>query len=295
VADVAVLGLGNMGSALARTLVASSADVVVWNRSPARAEPVATAGASVAETPGAAVAAAEVVLVCLDTYATTTSVLADAGVAGRTIVELGTGTPAQARSAARSFTARGAMYLDGAILGGPVGVGTPDLVIAYAGPRPVYDRVEPLLTPLAGGTRHVGEAPGAAAVLDLAWLTARLGIYVGIAHGAALCDADGVDLDAYAAVIADPGGRALVGVMRDGTFANPGATIAVWLEAVERIREHGAAAAVPGDVPDLVASLLRRAIAAGLGDEHVAALVKVLGGGGGPSNGTRAGPRRPGS
>jgi 3-hydroxyisobutyrate dehydrogenase-like beta-hydroxyacid dehydrogenase len=149
-------------------------------------------------------------------------------------------------------------------------------VIAYAGPRAVYDRVEPLLAPLAGGTRHVGEAPGAAAVLDLAWLSSRLGLYAGIAHGAALCDVDHVDLDAYAAVIDDPAGQALVGVIRDRAFANPGATIAVWLEAVERIREHGAAAGVAGDVPDFVASLLRRAIALGLGEAHVAALTTVL-------------------
>ena len=276
-ADVAVLGLGSMGSALARTLVASGAIVVVWNRSPERARPLAAAGAAVAETPRAAVAAAPVVVACLDSYGTTATLLAEADVTGRTIAELGTGTPAQARSAATAFTARQAAYLDGAILGGPAGVGTPDLVIAYAGPRSVYDRVESLLAPLAGGTRHVGESPGAAAVLDLAWLTARLGLYAGVAHGAALCDADGVDLGAYEAVIGDAGGRALVGVIRDAAFANPGATIAVWLEAVERIREHGAAAGVPGDVPDLVASLLRRAIAAGLGDEHVAAVTKVLG------------------
>ncbi len=274
--DVAVIGLGSMGSALARTLVASGGDVVVWNRSPERAQSLAAAGAAVADTPRAAVAAAPIVMACLDTYATTATLLAEADVRDRAIVELATGTPAQAESAAMAFTARGAAYLDGAILGGPAAVGTPELVIAYAGPRAVYNRAEPLLAPLAGGTRHVGEAPGAAAVLDLAWLTSRLGLYAGIAHGAALCNADGVDLDAYAAVIDDPAGRLLVAIIRDAAFANPGATIAVWLEAVERIREHGAAAGVPGDVPDLVASLLRRAIAAGLGDAHVAALATVL-------------------
>jgi 3-hydroxyisobutyrate dehydrogenase-like beta-hydroxyacid dehydrogenase len=275
-ADVAVIGLGSMGSALARTLAGSGVDVVAWNRSPERAQPLADAGATVATTPAAAVAAAPVVVACLDTYETTATLLAGADLAGRTIVELGTGTPAQAEGAAAAFGQRGADYLDGAILGGPVAVGTPELVIAYAGPRAVYDRTEPLLAPLAGGTRHVGEGPGAAAVLDLAWLASRLGLYAGIAHGAALCDVAHVDLDAYAAVIADPAGRALIGVIRDRAFANPGATIAVWLEAVERIREHGAEAGVAGDVPDLVASLLRRAIAVGLGDSHVAALTTVL-------------------
>src|SRR3954454_12613393 len=99
-ADVAVLGLGRMGSALARTLVASGAEVVVWNRAPERTGPLAAAGATVAATPAVAVAAAPLVVACLDTYGTTAGLLAEADVAGRTIVELATGTPAQAAATA---------------------------------------------------------------------------------------------------------------------------------------------------------------------------------------------------
>ena len=53
------------------------------------------------------------VVACLDGYATTASLLTEADIAGRTIVELGTGTPEQAQDAAATFGERGAAYLDG--------------------------------------------------------------------------------------------------------------------------------------------------------------------------------------
>jgi 3-hydroxyisobutyrate dehydrogenase-like beta-hydroxyacid dehydrogenase len=62
---IAFLGLGRMGAPMAARLLAAGHQVTVWNRTPARAEPLATAGAAAAATPAAAAAAADIVITML--------------------------------------------------------------------------------------------------------------------------------------------------------------------------------------------------------------------------------------
>lgn len=70
-----VLGLGRIGTAMARRLLAQGARVTVWNRSPGPAEALATRGAAVAPTPGSAACSADVVLVPVTDWAATRAVL----------------------------------------------------------------------------------------------------------------------------------------------------------------------------------------------------------------------------
>ncbi|MBS2535751.1 NAD(P)-dependent oxidoreductase [Catenulispora sp. NF23] len=71
---VAFLGLGAMGAPMAVRLVRAGYDVVVWNRTAARAEPLTTLGATAAATPAEAVAGAEVVVTMLSDPAAVTAV-----------------------------------------------------------------------------------------------------------------------------------------------------------------------------------------------------------------------------
>jgi 3-hydroxyisobutyrate dehydrogenase-like beta-hydroxyacid dehydrogenase len=65
--DVSVIGLGAMGSALARTLLRAGHRVTVWNRTSTKTGPLARDGAIPARDPAAAVLASPIVLVCVDT------------------------------------------------------------------------------------------------------------------------------------------------------------------------------------------------------------------------------------
>src|SRR5882672_11483627 len=62
---VGLSGLGNMGSAMARNLIKARHDLTVYNRTQSRAEPFASLGARIAETPSEATAAAEVLITML--------------------------------------------------------------------------------------------------------------------------------------------------------------------------------------------------------------------------------------
>jgi len=279
--EISTLGLGLMGTAVARSLVNAGHSVTVWNRSGARTQALVQLGAAAAGTVAAAVASSPVVLICIDGYQTTQALFDSREVLallpGRTIVQLSTGSPSEARQAEGWFSAHGAQYLDGAILGGPATMGTPRGTVLYSGRRELFDRCSALLGALGGGTRFVGEKIGAAAAIDMGYLARQYGMYAGVAHGVLICESEGADLEVYASVFAEHDtGRWMIDVVRKNAYANPPATLSVWNTALRRLQEQARAAGINSEVPDLVRGILDRAEAAGFGAEHIAAMVKVL-------------------
>ena len=63
---IALLGCGLMGAPMSRRLLAAGYPLTVWNRTRAKAEALAEAGATVADTPAAAVAQADLVITMLE-------------------------------------------------------------------------------------------------------------------------------------------------------------------------------------------------------------------------------------
>jgi hypothetical protein len=173
--SVAVLGAGEMGSALAKALISAGHAVHVWNRTPQRCAPLREAGAVVAGSVVDAVTAADTVLVCLRDYRASNSVLKAKPVAkalrGKTLVQLTTGTPGEAQALGDWATGQGVRHLDGAIMAYPRGIGSEGCLILYAGPGAVFDDCRPLLVGLGGNPMHLGEQFGLASVLDMAALS----------------------------------------------------------------------------------------------------------------------------
>src|SRR5688572_23237611 len=104
--SLTLLGLGAMGTALARTWLSAGHPMTVWNRTPERAEPLAADGAKVAGTAAEAVAANHLIVVCLLDDASVGETLADVDLSGKDLVNLTTSTPAQARARAEWAGAR---------------------------------------------------------------------------------------------------------------------------------------------------------------------------------------------
>jgi 3-hydroxyisobutyrate dehydrogenase-like beta-hydroxyacid dehydrogenase len=198
--SVALLGLGSMGKMLGGALVGAGHDVTVWNRGAAGR--AAFAGrCHVAESPAAACAAAELVLICLSNYAAAYEVLEQPGVAaalaGRTLVQLSTATPEEARKFGAWAKANGTTYLDAKIAVTPPQIGAPMTVIFYAGSRAAFGRYEPVLKCLAGKTVFAGEALDRAVMGDFAFLSVYFAGIIGVLHGAAFCAASGMDMATY--------------------------------------------------------------------------------------------------
>jgi 3-hydroxyisobutyrate dehydrogenase-like beta-hydroxyacid dehydrogenase len=270
-----------MGSALARAFLGAGHGLCVWNRSPEKMEPLRRSGARAAESLQAAVEASPIVVVCIDNYAATKSLLEQgavpASLSGRTLIQLSTGTPEDARRAQAWFKANGTDYIDGAIMPYPDGIGRADARILFAGPEAAFGRAQPYLACLGGDLRYLGENIAAAAVLDMAWLTYELCGYLAALHGANLCESETVELSSLADMYPEESPpRRLAKVIDSGDFANPGATLTVWESALQGVVSQARDAGINSEIPDLISSLFKRAIAAGYGEEDVAAVIKVL-------------------
>ncbi|GAA2776244.1 NAD(P)-dependent oxidoreductase [Saccharopolyspora taberi] len=197
-APLSVLGLGAMGTALARAWEAAGHPVTVWNRTPARAEGFSTAAGSAAE----AVAASRLVVVCLLDDASVGEALADTDLTGKDLVDLTTGTPDQARERAEWARARGARFLDGGIMAIPPMIGVPESggYVFYSGSRELFDEHRETLA-VPAGTNYVGTDAGYAALHDVALLSAMYGMFAGVSHAFALVRKENIDPEAFAPLL----------------------------------------------------------------------------------------------
>lgn len=193
--DVAVLGTGIMGAGVARTLLREGFDVRAWNRSTAKAEPLASAGATVAATASEAVRGADVVLTFLFDADAVLEVLDDAAdaLAGTVVLQASTIGLDGTRRVARLADDRGITLLDAPVLGTkqPAEQGT--LVALVSGDPAAVDRAQPVLDAIGTKTVHAGECIGQASALKLvcnAWVASITGA---LGQSVALADHLGLD------------------------------------------------------------------------------------------------------
>jgi 3-hydroxyisobutyrate dehydrogenase/2-hydroxy-3-oxopropionate reductase len=199
VATVAVLGLGTMGSRIARRLLEAGNDVVVWNRTAAKADPLVELGARTAATPAEATSAAEIALIMVrDAEALAAVVEGEDGVpAGSkpvTIVQMSTVGPDPVRRLADALPA-GFDFLDAPVLGSVAEVESGSLQILVGGDGDVLERCRPVLetlgkvVPLGSvGAGSVGKLVANAALLGTIAVVGEalsLGLRLGLSFDAA--------------------------------------------------------------------------------------------------------------
>ncbi|MGW6732339.1 NAD(P)-dependent oxidoreductase [Streptomyces sp. NPDC055013] len=192
---VTVIGLGSMGRALAAAFVDAGHPTTVWNRTPAKAAPLAAKGAVHARAVEDAVEASPLIITCLTTFEDTRSALepAAAALSGRALVTLNSGSPAGARAMAAWATGHGARFLAGAVKNVPQAVGAPDTLLYYGGDKAVFDEYETTLKVLGGDTVHLGAATDLAALYEMAVGAMLLPALVGFFQGAAVVQARGLE------------------------------------------------------------------------------------------------------
>jgi 3-hydroxyisobutyrate dehydrogenase-like beta-hydroxyacid dehydrogenase len=191
---VTVIGLGSMGSALARALVAAGHPTTVWNRTPARTAALGEAGATAAATLADAVAASPLVITCLTGFEETRQALepVSAQLRGRDLITLITGAPSGARETAAWATERGARFLAGAVKDVPEAVGQPETLLYYSGDPAVFADHLHTLRALGGDTVHLGQEPDLAALYELSVGAVLLPALMGFFQGAAALQSRGV-------------------------------------------------------------------------------------------------------
>ncbi len=282
---VGLMGVGRMGSALARALATAGHDVWIWNRNPARCDPLRHI-CTVASDPVEICRSTELVLTCFENYGATYEVLDTEGVrtalAGKTLVQMSTATAEQARDFGRWAARHSIAYLDAKIAVTPAQIGKPDCVILYAGLRTVFDEFAPTLRCLAGRTTFMGERIEAAALGDFAFLSLYFAGTIGVLHGAALSQACGLDVGQFFSLVPSY----LAEVAARSTSFEPMALKGEYDDVQSALKTDLAAAVLLGAVADQarmsdlfpasLIGMMRDAVERGNGERDSAALIECF-------------------
>ncbi len=193
---LAVLGIGAMGLPMARRLIAAGHEVHAWNRSAAKAAPLAAEGATAHDSAAAAARAGDIVISLLENGPVVASVLFEQGAAaamraGTLFVDMASIKPAEARDHAARLALLGVQQLDAPVSGGTVGAEAGTLAIMAGGSAADFERAQPVFAALGRAT-HVGPAGSG----QLAKLANQMivGITIGaVAEALLLCEKGGAD------------------------------------------------------------------------------------------------------
>jgi 3-hydroxyisobutyrate dehydrogenase-like beta-hydroxyacid dehydrogenase len=168
--DVAVLGMGQMGGAVAGRLLDGSHRVRIWNRTPGRAPELVERGAVESGTAAEAATGADVVLTSLTDDDAVLDVLAPGGSVLRgvgpdtAVVDCSTVSPGTSRRLATLYDRR---FVAAPILGAPSAVASGQATLLLGGPSPLLDRLEPVWSAVAARSVRCGDDPGRAGVVKL--------------------------------------------------------------------------------------------------------------------------------
>lgn len=267
-----------MGAAMARNLCRAGLDVRVWNRTRAKAEPLADDGARVDESPREAVEGADVVLTMLfDAEATSTTVRAAAprlrpGMVWLQCTTAGLEGLEPLVELAREYQLT---FIDSPVLGTRQPAEAGKLLVLASGPSSEQTGLSPVLDAIGARTVWVSEEPGAATRLKLVCNSWVLTVTHGVAEAMALADGLGVDPQNFLDAI--EGGTLDMGYLRIKAEAirsrdlTPSFSVSTAEKDAGLIVEAGRGAGVQLDVAAAGAERFRRAAEQGHAEEDMAA------------------------
>ncbi|MFC3893485.1 NAD(P)-dependent oxidoreductase [Lentzea rhizosphaerae] len=273
--DVAVLGLGQMGSALAAAFLRAGHRVTVWNRSEAKTAPLVAQGARRAASALEAQRSAPVVVACVLDYPALTEIL-DPELPG-VLVNLTSGSPEQAREMA----ARTPRYVDGGIMTTPPGIGDERSMILYSGDQDAFAEARNLLFALAEPV-NLGAEPGRAALYDTALLGIMWATLTGWLHASALVTADG-STAAHFTPLATRWLGPVAGFVTTyaeqvdaGSYPGTDATLDVHLATLDHLVHASEVRKIDPTLPRLFHEYARQAVEAGHGGDGWARIIELL-------------------
>jgi 3-hydroxyisobutyrate dehydrogenase-like beta-hydroxyacid dehydrogenase len=238
--DVSVIGLGAMGSGIARTFLARGCRVSVWNRSREKVDALVSSGAIACVSPQDALDANTHVVVCLSDYAVWQQLIEEHDLAGHVegtcIIQLTTGTIDEVQSHAALIHTHGGRLTDGAVMCYPSNLGTDAASLLMSGASDVLDECDPILSMLDANWTNLGDDLNGPAILSRSLMAGMVASMMGLVNGAAICRAGGVSLDVFLKLNERSNGlmlaekKRLVEAIRDGRTEETQASIKAWRE-----------------------------------------------------------------
>lgn len=287
---VGVVGLGNMGSALAESLLAKNFEVTVWNRTQSKADKPKSLGATVSSSIEAAALRSDVLVVCLlDQAAIRDTILSpEVGMAlrGKSLVQVTTTTKDEVDELIEWTDRYEIQLLKGGIMVYPDDIRAGNGAILYGGPKNLFEQLLPVLMAMGGKPVHVCETPAdvvAAVSASYSFLYSALISYL---FGTAICHRAGISVASFTHDVIEPfiSSGQLMGYLENAgqsaAIRSYGgdlqATLDVWDDALLQTMTDIEAIDMDTALLKPLKSLLEISSAKGYGTSDIAAIIETL-------------------
>jgi 3-hydroxyisobutyrate dehydrogenase len=203
---IGFIGLGVMGEPMARNLARAGHELVVWNRTPDKSEPIRTLGAIIAQEPAHVFEQSPAVILMLFDEAAMEHVLQRGTpqfgqmVRGRTMINMSSVAPEYSQALARDVADAGGRFVEAPVSGSRVPAEKGELVAMLGGDEAICDEVRPLLAPLCREIVYCGPT-GSALLMKFAVNIFMLSTAVGLAEAVHFGDRHGLDRARLQAVL----------------------------------------------------------------------------------------------
>lgn len=283
---IGFVGLGTMGAPMASNLLKQGYEVIVYNRTAAKCEPLAAQGAVIAATPKEAAEAADTVITMVSddssiqaVYEGSDGVLAGLGAAAaKTVIDCSTISPSLVKQLADQVAALGASFLDAPVTGSSPAAIDGTLVFMVGGSAEVLSREQDIFECLGKKILHMGPN-GSGSVAKLAHNTI-VGINnLALAEGFAIAAKSGLPPESFLELVqlGSAGSKAaeLKGnKMINHDFSNQ-FSLALMLKDLKLASSLTDGAGIPSPMLNLAKSLFQAGQSEGFGDEDLSSVVKL--------------------
>ena len=278
---IGFLGLGNMGSAMARRLIAAGHEVTVWNRNRAKAEALASEGASVAATPAEAEQGKDAVVSMLFDDAANEEVLLGPDGAlsamepGTLHIACSTISVALSERLTREHKARNLQFAAAPVFGRPNIAAEGKLWIVAAGAEDAIAKARPVLEVMSRGITIAGPKPAQAHAIKVAGNFLITMMIQSLSEAFVFAKVSGIDpallLETVNSALFQSPFYAAYGKVMLNPPEQPGATIELGVKDLKLFLEAAEANKAWLTVADLMQDRFEEAIASGLGNADWAA------------------------
>lgn len=283
---VGFVGLGNMGSPMAHNLIKAGHQLTVYNRTRSRAEELASAGATVADTPRDVATNAEVVITMLaDDHAVEAMVFGPGNIleslpANAIHVSMSTISVQISRRLAAAHRERKQHYVAAPVFGRPEAAAAAKLFVVAAGPTAAVERCQPLFDVVGQKTFTAGEESSGANVIKLTGNFLITTVIESLAESMALVRKSGLDANQFLEVLTNslfnaPIYKTYGGLIAAEKFNPPGFKLPLGLKDNRLLLLAAEEKSVPMPMASLVRDRFLSALAQGLGESDWSAIAQI--------------------
>ena len=274
-----------MGAAMAGNLARAGFDVTGWNRTPGRGKELGDLGVASADTPAKAVAAADIVVMCVSDTPDVEAVLfgpdgvVDGARPGTLIIDCSTIAPSGSWDFASRLAEHDVRMVDAPVSGGSEGARNATLTIFVGGDAADVERARPVLAAMGRTITHVGPIGAGQAVKAVNQIILA-GTYLGVAEGIVLAIKAGLDVEQVVGALGGGASQSWVLANRSGRMLDNeyplGFKVALHRKDLGIALDLAAQLGAVLPVSALAAQLETGLIAGGHGDDDMSALARTI-------------------